>query len=313
MKAGFWTAMALGVLGLVEMLFSPVIGILQTVLFFAAAWGIRHGRPWAAMAALAIVVAPVLAVLLQGGRAVGELAISAVLLVLLAALFARAAIVLFRRRGTGYLTGSDWAVAVFIVLVFAACFSVRPFMMPAGSMANTLLAGDHVLVDVASPALGWTPSRNDIVVFRYPPDPKQTFVKRVAGVPGDRIRMRDKQLIRNGAPTPEPWAIHLTSYTDSYRDNFPEGAPPKLSTAVEGMLARNVSGGEVVVPEGQLFVLGDNRDNSLDSRYFGLVPIENVAGRPLLIYGSFAPKGDKPGGLPDLRHARWNRAFKLLK
>lgn len=319
MKTGFWVALALGILGVIDIPFAPVIGFLQAAVFLPAAWGIRRGRPWAAMAALAMVVAPPVALLLQSIR-MGQapekaLVFSWLILTVLAALLARAAIVLFRRRGTGFLAGNDWAVAVFVLLVFVSCFSIRPYMMPSGSMANTLLAGDYLLMDVVSPALGWKPGHDDLIAFRSPADPKQTFIKRVIGVPGDRIRMRDKQLFRNGAPVQEPWAIHLTSYVDSYRDSFP-GAEPnaKLYAPAEMMLAENVQAGELVVPEGTLFVLGDNRDQSLDSRYFGLVPRENVVGRPLLIYGSFAPQAEKAatGKLPDLRRARWNRAFKLL-
>ena len=182
-------------------------------------------------------------------------------------------------------------------------------------MANTLLTGDRILVDVVSPALGWTPKHDDLLVFRSPADPKQTFIKRVVGVPGDRIRIRDKQLFRNGAQVHEPWAIHLTPYTDAYRDNFPDGAPPPMVYPGAGvMLAHDARGGEVVVPQGKLFVLGDSRDNSFDSRYFGLVPLEYVVGRPLLIYSSFAPEGGGPASSrpPDLRRARWNRTFRPL-
>ncbi len=286
MKLGFWTAVVLGVVTLIDMRDTPVLGFLEAVFFWAVAWGIRRGWPWAAMAALTVVLAPALLLLLQtGGRMPAGIAIAALLLAVSGALFARAAVALFRRRG-GSMRGGDWAGAAFIALVFAACCSFRPLAVPAGSMANTLRAGDHVLVEVVSPALGRTPRRGDVIVFRYPPDPKQTFVKRVVGVPGDRIRMRDKQLIRNGAPVTEPWAVHLTDYTDPYRDNFPAAPNVHLSSAAEAMLARNVREGEVVVPEGQLFVLGDNRDSSLDSRYFGFVPKGNVTGRPLLIYGS---------------------------
>ncbi len=288
MKLGFWAAVALAVVGLADLPSSPVLALLHSGLFFGLAWGIRRGRPWAAMVALALVAAPVTVLLMRtGGRVPVQVAIAGLLLVLLAALFARAAAALFRRRGAGYLAGSDWVAAVFIVLVFAACFSIQPYVVPAGSMANTLLAGDCLLVELVSPAVGRNPSRNDIVVFRRPGDPKQTLIKRVVGVPGDRIRIRDKQLIRNGSPVTEPWAVHLTSYTDTYRDNFPGGAPLHVSPAAEAMLARNVRDGEVAVPEGYLFVLGDNRDRSLDSRYFGFVPKANVVGRPLLIYGSY--------------------------
>ncbi|MFB3829925.1 MAG: signal peptidase I [Bryobacteraceae bacterium] len=290
MRTGFWAAVLLGAIGLASMVISPVMGLAQAALFFAAAWGIRRGRPWAALAALAMVTAPVLAVLLQGaGRCWAQLAIWTLLIAALAALFGYTAVVLFRRRGAGFLAGNDWMMAVFILIVLAACFSFRPYMMPAGSMGNTLQSGDLLLVDVASPALGWRPGRDSLVVFRPPTDPGQTFVKRVAGVEGDRIRFQDKRLVRNGVALEEPWAIHVSPHTETYRDNFPRGEPPSVLPApARDMLERAVRNGEVVVPAGMLFVLGDNRDNSLDSRYFGLVPKADVVGRPLLVYGSTA-------------------------
>lgn len=293
MRLGFWAAVLLGVIGLADMLSSPIMGSVEAALFFAAAWGIRRGRPWAAMAALTMVAAPVVAMLFQGiGRAsAAGLVIPSLLLTLFAALFAYSAVVLFRRRGAGFLAGKDWVMAVLVLLVFAACFSFRPYNMPTASMANTLHSGDFILVDVASPALGWNPRHDDLVTFRPPYDARQTFVKRVAGVPGDRIRIQDKRLLRNGAPVEEPWAIHLTAYMDPYRDNFPNGTPPDMLHApATTMLAQHVQSDEVVVPAGMLFVLGDNRDNSLDSRYFGLVPRVDIVGRPLLIYGSNAPE-----------------------
>jgi signal peptidase I len=291
MKAGFWTAVLIGVLGLVDMLFSAALGLLQAVLFFGAAWGIRRGRPWAAMAAMAMIAGPVLAILLQAIGAPeipgwGGLAFALGVLAIAGGLLARAAVVLFRRRGQGFLTRGDVPLAVFVLLVFAVCFSIRPYVMPSDSMAKTLVKGDHLLVDVASPALGWTPKRDGLLVFRYPSDPRQTFIKRVAGLPGDRIRIRDKQLYRNGAPVTEPWAVHLTPYTDPYRDNFPGQPNVSLGPPAETMLARHVDDGEVRVPEGMVFVLGDNRDASLDSRYFGFVPRGDVVGRPFLIYAS---------------------------
>jgi signal peptidase I len=113
-----------------------------------------------------------------------------------------------------------------------------------------------------------------------------TLVKRVIGLPGDRIRLMDKQLIRNGQTLEEPYVRHISPAIDDYRDNFP------TSAALE-KFARHVEGGEVVVPPASLFVLGDNRDNSLDSRYWGFVPSSYVVGKPLVIYWSFdAPTGD---------------------
>ena len=315
MRLGFWVVVVLGALGLAGALFAPVVGLVQAFLFFASAWGIRRGRPWAAVAALAMVIAPALAVLSRsmGRIGAGELATRGLLAAIAAALLIRAAITLFRRRGAGVLVGRDWLVAVFVLVFSLTCFSIEPYMVPTSSMANTLLAGDHILVDVVSPALGWTPNRDDLLVLRSPADPARTFFKRVAGVPGDRIHIQDMRVYRNGALVEEPWVIHVTSYTEMYRDNFPDGAPPPvIYPRADAMLTRNVKGGELVVPAGMLFVLGDNRDNSLDSRYFGLVPIQNVVGRPLVIYSSFGREtaAVASGSLPDLRRARWSRMLR---
>ena len=199
-----------------------------------------------------------------------------------------------------------WAipwVAVSVLFILPFLF-FQPFVIPTGAMENTILIGDRILVQRfprTKPVLG------DMIVFAYPVDRSQTFVKRVIGVAGDRIKISDKIVCRNGVPLQEPYASHKSSYPDSYRDNFPSG---ELNIAVidagQEMLKKNVVNGEVVVPQGKYFVLGDNRDNSLDSRYWGFVDSADVIGKPLLIYDS----EDQAPGKPHRR--RWNRFFKLL-
>ena len=126
---------------------------------------------------------------------------------------------------------AEWAVTI-ILLLFGTTNLVQAFVIPTGSMEDTLLIGDHLLVD----KLAYSPSgpiskhilpytdvkRGDIIVFRYPVEIQQTFVKRCIGVPGDRIKLVDKQLILNGHAVNEPYVYHKTEYIDSYRDNFPE-------------------------------------------------------------------------------------------
>ena len=131
------------------------------------------------------------------------------------------------------------------------------------------------------------PARGDIVVHIYPVDRKETFVKRVVALPGDRVRIVNKQLFINGSAVSEPYVQRKTSYVDSYRDNFPSEARVPLYPPAQAMLANNVANGEVVVPPHRYFVLGDNRDSSLDSRYWGFVPRENIIGKPLVIYWSY--------------------------
>jgi signal peptidase I len=153
-------------------------------------------------------------------------------------------------------------------------------------MADTLKVGDRILVEKIGARLGREPKFGDIVVLRYPVNRAETFIKRIVGVPGDRLRLVNKQLYRNGAPVAEQYVKHVTSYVDSYRDNFPSIQMPKMPLppgAVE-MLRDHVQAGEVVVPKGKYFVLGDNRDDSSDSRYWGFISKSDVIGRPLLVY-----------------------------
>ena len=177
-------------------------------------------------------------------------------------------------------------------------------------MEDTLLIGDRLLVRVMP---GPHPTRGDLMAFHYPVDRSQTFLKRIIGVPGDRIRISDKIVYRNGVALQEPYANHKAGYPDSYRDNFP--SPPAFPLpAAEEMLEKHVVNGEVVVPEGAYFVLGDNRDNSLDSRYWGFVGSQDLIGKPFLIYDSLEQSTEQVNAPASLvwPHRRWNRVFKLL-
>jgi signal peptidase I len=190
----------------------------------------------------------------------------------------------------------EWAVTLLLFL-FVSTTMVQAYVVPTGSMETNILVGDHLLVDKVGFENGgnnWSSyvlprrevRRGDIVAFRHPENVGMTLVKRVIGLPGDRIRLANKQVIRNGQKLEEPYVRHVSPAIDDYRDNFP------TSAALE-KIARHVEGGEVVVPPGSLFVLGDNRDNSLDSRYWGFVPSSYVVGKPLVIYWSFdAPTSD---------------------
>jgi signal peptidase I len=194
-------------------------------------------------------------------------------------------------------TIAEWTVTV-LLLLFGTTTLVQAFVIPTGSMEDTLLIGDHLLVD----KLAYAPSgpvskyilpyeqvkHGDIIVFRYPVDISQTFVKRVIGVPGDHLKIISQQIFRNGVKLNEPYVYHKNPYPDTYRDNFP-GAEPNamLYEPAREMLQNHVVSGEVVVPPSAYFAMGDNRDNSLDSRYWGFVPRENIIGKPLIIYWSY--------------------------
>lgn len=233
---------------------------------------------------------------------------------------------------------AEWAVTM-ILLLFGTTSLVQAFVIPTGSMEDTLLVGDHLLVD----KLAYAPAdefsrkvlpysevkRGDIIVFRYPPDISQTFVKRVIGVPGDRIRIHAKRLILNRHEPTEPYVVHKRNYIEDYPDNFPvsriSGLDPKALSLLNAMLDHHVQDGEVVVPAGQYFAMGDNRDDSSDSRYWGFVPRENITGKPLMIYWSYHTSTEAlsaPGiGIDHLADVathffsktRWQRSFRLIR
>ena len=241
-------------------------------------------------------------------------------------------------------SASDWAASIqsllvtVVIAVFVITFAVQAFQIPSESMENTLLIGDYLLVDKVhfgrsgfwGRILPYSPiKRGDIIVFHYPVHPAQHFVKRVIGVPGDRIRLSDKRVFVNGRPLQEPYAQYKSHIHDSYRDEFPNSE--FLSAGVEAkwwlQMRELVHRGELIVPQGQYFVLGDNRDESLDSRYWGFVPRENIVGRPLIIYWSVRSPDDDtpfpPGSGDKLSHfayalthlfsvTRWDRTFHLV-
>jgi signal peptidase I len=228
---------------------------------------------------------------------------------------------------------AEWTVTV-ILLLFATTTLVQAFVIPSASMETTLLIGDHVLVDklVFSPAGPLTKHllpyrevrRGDIIVFRFPLNIQEDYVKRAIGLPGDHIHLKDKQLILNGHAVNEPYAIHRTDFINPYRDNFPAAPDPGLPPSAQDMLRNHVENGDVVVPPGFLFAMGDNRDDSSDSRFWGFVPRENIVGTPVLIYWSFdAPTQDLTNPNIGIEHiidvvinffgkTRWSRTFNLV-
>jgi signal peptidase I len=229
-------------------------------------------------------------------------------------------------------TIAEWTITI-LLLLFLTTTLVQAYVIPTGSMEDTLLIGDHLLVDklafapygpVSKYLLPYTDvKRGDIIVFRYPVDISQTFVKRCIGVPGDRIRLINKQVYLNGVRLDEPYTYHKSDYIDSYRDNFPGEPNVSVDRRASDMLLNHVTNGEVVVPPNSFFAMGDNRDSSLDSRYWGFVPRENIIGKPLLIFWSYdAPTADLVGYSADhfidlaknfFFKTRWNRELKLVR
>ena len=173
---------------------------------------------------------------------------------------------------------ADWAAQI-VVLIFATSTIAMPYIIPSASMEGTLMTGDHLIVDklayaphgaISSHLLPYDEvKRGDIIVFRYPPDIRQNFIKRVIGVPGDRLHLENGVVVRNGVRLTEPYVQHIATAPDAYRDNFPAAPDLMVKAPALAMLRNNVRGGELVVPPGQYFAMGDNRDNSADSRAFG--------------------------------------------
>jgi signal peptidase I len=235
-------------------------------------------------------------------------------------------------------------VVTVILAIFGTTFVLQAFKIPTGSMEETLLIGDHLLVNkfiFAQPPGGLArllPTREvrrgDILVFKFPPSEEQTepgehYVKRVVGLPGDRIHIFHRQVFVNGQPRYEPFVHH--TFPDELRpgDDFP---PPETeylrgsTTAWSAEMSSDIRDGEIVVPPGKYFVMGDNREQSWDSRFWGFVPRGVVSGRPLLIYWSFETArdeylhntpGDRISQIVDLiihfpMKTRWRRTLKFV-
>jgi signal peptidase I len=196
-------------------------------------------------------------------------------------------------------------------------FTMQPFRIPSASMEPTLLVGDFLLVnkEISTgrfPALA--PAnlirRGDLIVFHYPVDPALHLVKRIVGLPGDRIRLRDGRVLIDGRALSEPYAFYLPSAPDSYRDDFPrmDRADPAVDSRWWIQMHSLVTNGELTIPPDSYFVLGDNRNNSEDSRYWGLVPRAAIVGKPFLVYFSL-----KEPAVSLTNLARWDRTLRIIR
>ena len=197
---------------------------------------------------------------------------------------------------------------VLVTGIFIITFIFQAFEIPSSSMEQTLLIGDHVFVNRLqfSPKTGWIQpvvrydqiKRGDVVVFLSmdPRTPEMYIVKRIIGVPGDRIHLRDGQVYRNGERLTEPYVQHQGGLAyDPYRDNFPSVAPydSQVIPNWRETIASHIENGDLVVPPNSYFGMGDNRDVSLDSRYWGFITKDHVIGRPMFIYWSFDTPEDQ--------------------
>jgi signal peptidase I len=196
-------------------------------------------------------------------------------------------------------------VIAVVLALFMRTFVVQAFKIPTGSMEPNLLVGDHLLVNkfVFAPTLSNAERavlpitairRGDIVVFKYPEDPERDFIKRVIGLSGETIELREHRIHVNGRAIEEPYAHYLPR---------PSGGGEFTPDDVRERY------GPVVVPAGSVFVMGDNRDNSQDSRYWGFLPKENIKGKALMIYWSF---DTSTGGLNLFTQTRWARLLQQI-
>jgi signal peptidase I len=206
-------------------------------------------------------------------------------------------------------------VLAVILALFFRTFAVEAFKIPSSSMEDNLLIGDHILVNkfaYAPTNFAWEKAllpihnihRKDVIVFKYPEDPSRNFIKRVIGLDNETIEIKDKQVYIDGKPIDEPYKVHKEEFFGLTAENF----------------------GPVKVPAGFYFAMGDNRDNSKDSRAWGFVPKDYIKGRAFMIYWSFdGPQnlgptsvGEKVGDIAHvvinfIPNTRWNRFFKIIR
>jgi signal peptidase I len=236
-------------------------------------------------------------------------------------------------------------VVTVVLAIFGTTFVVQAFKIPTGSMENTLLIGDHLLVNkfafsypqgrLARFLPYRTIHRDDIVVFKFPgraddaQEPGEHFVKRVIGLPGDHIRITHREVFVNGMAVPEPFVRN--SFPNELRpgDDFPPVTWDEMQGATatwQAEFQNYVKDGQLVVPADNYFVMGDNREESWDSRFWGFVPRKLISGRPLIIYWSYeTPPGQyEQNSLSDrlkqfgsmvihfFTRTRWNRTFRLV-
>ncbi len=221
----------------------------------------------------------------------------------------------------------DWAkILVVSVLMFGVIrtFFVEAFKIPSGSMENTLQVGDFLLVNklIYGAQIPFThkrlprlrdPKRGDVLVFEFPVDVTKYLVKRLVGVPGDTIEMREGTLIRNGAAVSESYVEHTEPDMDPAPEDFrwQRDYLVRTAAAASGYHPSRNNWGPLIVPKGSYFVLGDNRDNSLDSRYWGFVADSLLKGRPMMVYYSYVP--DTVDDFAWLTHIRWSRLGERIR
>jgi len=243
-----------------------------------------------------------------------------------------------RHGKAGTLSALQSLLAIIVIAIFIITFCVQPVRIPSASMEPSLLVGDFLFVNkqgsTPGPSSWLLPQshiqRGQIIVFHYPIDPSINLIKRVIGVPGDHIKLRSGRVYVNDHILTEPYAMYLPSMPNGYRDNFPrlQSADPAVDSRWWIKMHSLIENGELVVPPGDYFVLGDNRNDSEDSRYWGFVPRSAIMGQPFLIYFSLRQPGSDVLDLSHTRSwhhhrsnavdaladfARWDRTLQIVK
>lgn len=242
----------------------------------------------------------------------------------------------------GILPAIQSLLTIMVTAIFIITFVIQPFRIPSGSMEPTLLVGDFLLVNkqITTPGVStWIfprprIHRGEIVVFHYPVNPSMHLVKRVIGLPGDHLKLRNGRVYIDDAPLTEPYAVYSPSAPDGYRDNFPrlQSTEPDIDSRWWIRMRTLIHDGELTIPPDSYFVLGDNRNDSEDSRYWGLVPRNAIVGEPMLIYFSLQqPEASdeialgRSSGPTVLHHrrssaldavadfARWDRTLQIVR
>jgi signal peptidase I len=228
-------------------------------------------------------------------------------------------------------------IVTLVLALFATTFLAQAFKIPSASMVPALLVGDHLVVNkfIFGGTGEWYDRflpdrpirRGEVIVFKYPYEDHPYYVKRVIAIPGDRIRIADQRVYLNGSPLKEPYAVYNPSTADPYMFDF----PPKDTYLISGeitpewarALQQNTHNGDLLVPPNEFFVLGDNRNNSSDSRYWGFVPRDAIVGKPMFVYWSLKSARDQAEPISFSQklasfgktlldipsRTRWNRTF----
>ena len=241
-----------------------------------------------------------------------------------------------RHQHPGFLVTLQSLSNIVVVALFIMMFIAQPFRIPSESMEQTLLVGDFLLVNkqVFAPADAWhgllpyrSLRRGDIIVFHDPADSGLHLVKRVIGMPGDHLRLVHGRVFINDKPLDEPYAVYIPRGPDYYRDNFPRRI--EADSAIQPywwmQMLKLVENGELIIPSDSYFAMGDNRNDSEDSRYWGFVKRDEIVGSPFLVYFSLNHGPDEAAvplpveqGQSKNEHStwldwvRWNRVLKIV-